>query len=61
MSSRCRWPRRFGRSRREIRTLKILTISTGIDLPHAAQALQIRRRQRRARDNTRPLALLGIT
>jgi predicted transposase YbfD/YdcC len=36
-----------GHGRREIRTLKILTISTGIDFPHAAQALQIRRRRRR--------------
>jgi predicted transposase YbfD/YdcC len=36
-----------GHGRREIRTLKILTISTGIDFPHAVQALQIRRRRRR--------------
>nr|WP_243707901.1 ISAs1 family transposase [Micromonospora sp. KC606] len=36
-----------GHGRREIRTLKALTISTGIDFPHAAQALQIRRRRRR--------------
>ncbi len=36
-----------GHGRREIRTLKILTISTGIDFPHAAQAMQIRRRRRR--------------
>lgn len=36
-----------GHGRREIRTLKILTVSTGIDFPHAAQALQIRRRRRR--------------
>jgi predicted transposase YbfD/YdcC len=36
-----------GHGRREIRTCKILTISTGIDFPHAAQALQIRRRRRR--------------
>lgn len=28
-----------GHGRREIRTLKVLTISTGIDFPHAAQAL----------------------
>ncbi|GAB7040391.1 MULTISPECIES: ISAs1 family transposase [Catenuloplanes] len=35
-----------GHGRREIRTLKILTVSTGIDFPHAAQALQIRRRRR---------------
>lgn len=37
--------RRHGR--REIRTLKILTVATGIEFPHAAQALQIRRRRRR--------------
>jgi predicted transposase YbfD/YdcC len=36
-----------GHGRREIRTLKILTLSTGIAFPHAAQALQIRRRRRR--------------
>ncbi|WP_203831579.1 ISAs1 family transposase, partial [Actinoplanes palleronii] len=36
-----------GHGRREIRTLKILTIAAGIDFPHAAQALQIRRRRRR--------------
>ena len=36
-----------GHGRREIRTLKILTISTGIDFPHAAQAIEIRRRRRR--------------
>lgn len=36
-----------GHGRRELRTLKILTVSTGIDFPHAAQALQIRRRRRR--------------
>ncbi|MEU5905325.1 ISAs1 family transposase [Micromonospora sp. NPDC047467] len=36
-----------GHGRREIRTVKALTISTGIDFPHAAQALQIRRRRRR--------------
>ncbi|WP_433793800.1 ISAs1 family transposase [Actinoplanes sp. CA-252034] len=36
-----------GHGRREIRTLKILTISAGIDFPHATQALQIRRRRRR--------------
>ncbi|MEU9828911.1 ISAs1 family transposase [Micromonospora chersina] len=35
-----------GHGRREIRTLKVLTLSTGIDFPHAAQALQIRRRRR---------------
>jgi predicted transposase YbfD/YdcC len=33
--------------RREIRTLKILTVSTGIGFPHAAQALQIRCRRHR--------------
>jgi predicted transposase YbfD/YdcC len=36
-----------GHGRREIRILKILTVSTGIDFPNAAQALQIRRRRRR--------------
>ncbi|MBQ0905238.1 ISAs1 family transposase, partial [Micromonospora sp. U21] len=36
-----------GHGRREIRTCKILTVSTGIDFPHAAQALQIRRHRRR--------------
>jgi predicted transposase YbfD/YdcC len=36
-----------GHGRREIRSIKILTISTGIDFPHAAQAMQIRRRRRR--------------
>ena len=36
-----------GHGRREIRALKILTISTGIEFPHAAQAIQIRRRRRR--------------
>jgi predicted transposase YbfD/YdcC len=36
-----------GHGRREIRTLKILSVSTGIDFPHAAQAMQIRRRRRR--------------
>lgn len=34
-----------GHGRREIRTLKVLTIPTGIDFPHAAQALQIRHRR----------------
>ncbi|WP_435825962.1 hypothetical protein [Micromonospora zamorensis] len=38
---------RPGHGRREIRSLKILTISTGIDFPHATQAIQIRRRRRR--------------
>jgi hypothetical protein len=36
-----------GHGRREIRTLKILSIAAGIDFPHAAQAMQIRRRRRR--------------
>jgi predicted transposase YbfD/YdcC len=36
-----------GHGRREIRTLKILSVSTGIDFPNAAPALQIRRRRRR--------------
>jgi predicted transposase YbfD/YdcC len=36
-----------GHGRRESRTLKILSVSTGIDFPHAAQAIQIRRRRRR--------------
>jgi predicted transposase YbfD/YdcC len=36
-----------GHGRREIRTLKILTIGAGIAFPNAAQALQIRRRRRR--------------
>ncbi|MFI5960522.1 ISAs1 family transposase [Cryptosporangium sp. NPDC051539] len=34
-----------GHGRREIRSLKILTISTGIDFPNAAQAIQTRRRR----------------
>src|SRR3954451_15507600 len=36
-----------GHGRREIRPLKILTVSTGIGFPHAVQALQIRRRGHR--------------
>jgi len=36
-----------GHGRREIRTLKILTIQAGIGFPHAQQALQIRRRRHR--------------
>jgi predicted transposase YbfD/YdcC len=36
-----------GHGRREIRTLKILTVQAGIGFPHAAQALQIRRRRHR--------------
>jgi hypothetical protein len=35
-----------GHGRREIRTLKILSVSTVIDFPNAVQALQIRRRSR---------------
>jgi predicted transposase YbfD/YdcC len=35
-----------GHGRREIRTLKVLTLAGGIDFPHAAQAMQIRRRRR---------------
>jgi predicted transposase YbfD/YdcC len=50
-----------GHGRREIRTLKILTISTGIDFPHAAQITNIAAGTRHhARDSNRPLALLGI-
>ena len=36
-----------GHGRREIRSLKILSVSTGIGFPNAAQALQIRRRRHR--------------
>jgi predicted transposase YbfD/YdcC len=36
-----------GHGRRDIRTLKILSISTGIAFPDATQAMQIRRRRRR--------------
>jgi predicted transposase YbfD/YdcC len=36
-----------GHGRREIRTLKTVSVSTGIGFPNAAQALQIRRRRRR--------------
>src|SRR4051794_36730188 len=36
-----------GHGRREIRTAKILSVSTGIGFPNAAQALQIQRRRRR--------------
>jgi predicted transposase YbfD/YdcC len=36
-----------GHGRREIRTLKILSVATGIQFPNAGQALQIRRRRRR--------------
>ncbi|MEU1493493.1 ISAs1 family transposase [Streptomyces sp. NPDC005776] len=35
-----------GHGRREIRALKILSVSTGIEFPHAPQAIQIRRRHR---------------
>jgi hypothetical protein len=37
-----------GHGRREIRTLKILTIAAGIEFPHATQALLIRRRRHRS-------------
>lgn len=36
-----------GHGRREIRTIKILTLAGGIDFPHAAQAVQVRRRRRK--------------
>jgi predicted transposase YbfD/YdcC len=36
-----------GHGRREIRTRKVFTIAAGIDVPHAAQALRIRRRRHR--------------
>lgn len=36
-----------GHGRREIRTLKILSVADGIGFPHAAQAMRIRRRRRR--------------
>ena len=35
-----------GHGRREIRTLKILSVAAGIEFPQAAQAIQIRRRRR---------------
>jgi hypothetical protein len=35
-----------GHGRREIRTLKVVTIAAGILFPHAAQALRLRRRTR---------------
>lgn len=35
-----------GHGRREIRTLKILSVAAGIEFPGAAQAIQIRRRRR---------------
>jgi predicted transposase YbfD/YdcC len=34
-----------GHGRREIRTIKVLTLAGGIDFPHAAQAIRIRRRR----------------
>jgi predicted transposase YbfD/YdcC len=34
-----------GHGRREIRTIKVLTLAEGIDFPHAAQAIRIRRRR----------------
>jgi predicted transposase YbfD/YdcC len=36
-----------GHGRREIRTIKVLTLSQGIDFPHAVQAIRIQRRRRR--------------
>jgi predicted transposase YbfD/YdcC len=36
-----------GHGRREIRTLQVLTLAGGIDFPHAAQAMRIKRRRRR--------------
>jgi len=38
--------------RREIRTLKVVTISAGIEFPHAAQAIQVTRRRRPASART---------
>lgn len=35
-----------GHGRREIRTIKVCTLAGGIDFPHAAQAMRIRRRRR---------------
>lgn len=35
-----------GHGRREIRTIKVLTLAGGIDFPPAAQAIQVRRRRR---------------
>jgi predicted transposase YbfD/YdcC len=34
-----------GHGRREIRTIKVLTLAEGIDFPHAAQAIRVRRRR----------------
>ena len=45
--------------RREIRTLKVVTIAAGIEFPHATQAIQITRRTRPATSRTgqaRPMA-----
>jgi hypothetical protein len=50
-----------GHGRREIRTCKIPTISTGIDFPHATQALQIRRRRRRLGCATSPMTRTAPT
>jgi predicted transposase YbfD/YdcC len=36
-----------GHGRREVRTIKVLTLASGIDFPHAAQAIRIRRHRRR--------------
>jgi predicted transposase YbfD/YdcC len=36
-----------GHGRREIRSVKLLSVAAGIEFPHAAQAIQIRRRRRR--------------
>jgi hypothetical protein len=36
-----------GHGRREIRTVEVLTLTAGIDFPHAAQAIRIQRRRRR--------------
>ncbi len=38
-----------GHGRREIRTLKVVTIAAGIEFPHAAQAVQITRKTRPVR------------
>jgi hypothetical protein len=35
-----------GHGRREMRTIKVLILASGIDFPHAAQAIRIRRRRR---------------
>lgn len=40
------------RGRREIRTLKAVTVAAGIEFPHAAQAIQITRRTRPLRAHT---------